>query len=762
MGKKMGVKPPTVSGHIGEDYLDWKPGSSIIIPSYVGSGKTQFVFDKLVNNLNGNEKLIYFCNRSILKDQVIRKNRKAIDTDGEESKKNKIAPEQECYQYNENVYILTYQFCENKGQFPDIRINRSVLFPQEKQSGDETIEIKQSEVKYFVFDEAHYFATDISFNDNCAFWSKKHLVFNNSISVFLTATPEPLYCFLAMTQTAFEENDIVAEINVRNDAKKLINYYSSKLGEKPKRNPAVAQEPVANSKGTDVLEKNCRAAKRAYRLEDFGEYMRLMTLSETILNEIGIDPHKSTEYMLEDEFFKYWEPFFENKKEDFKVYFAVVNYISNLIEKYHSEHEGYMLTRAYDNYSCRYFENYEDLYDLILNSEDRWIIFVDSETDGNKIEGGINALCEYAYQTLNMKSLINYSPPYAVFLSRDTIKKKRSSAYREYKNIVEKEQFDCKVLITTSLLDCGVNIGSEIGSCNVNHVVLAQTSKTEFIQMLGRVRTIDHQKVDGFSKDVTLYIKSVDVKTINDRSEKRIKDLAMATRFKNLKMRQKLDGSNLGIFKDIVKSYRSNRLSPIIKIKKGPDLNLNSDESIIKHLYLDMSYFAYCLYDIYQYYGFILKHKKKEDKTEYSGYLSERLSWLGKEYESKNWVMVEERKKEIITKLEEYVGKKRSCNRNDQLALKAYIVERLLRFPNILLPADFAKRKKEVSRSLKNYKNSCIRNKIDDKYPIKGTIIKAETLSDILGKMDIPYLIKTEKVNTKNWWWVEEAKTGKG
>ena len=61
-----------------------------------------------------------------------------------------------------------------------------------------------SKVLYVIFDEAHYFLEDASFNSETNLWAEWIKTFyatpvnsETPICVFMTATPEPLLCFLA-------------------------------------------------------------------------------------------------------------------------------------------------------------------------------------------------------------------------------------------------------------------------------------------------------------------------------------------------------------------------------------------------------------------------------------------------------------------------------------------------------------------------------------------------------------------------------------
>ncbi len=69
----------------------------------------------------------------------------------------------------------------------------------------------------------------------------------------------------------------------------------------------------------------------------------------------------------------------------------------------------------------------------------------------------------------------------------------------QLKQLESKQLFSCKVLISTSILDCGVNIVDDA----VQNIVIFEIEKTTFIQMLGRVRVQSGRKVRLFIKAPT-------------------------------------------------------------------------------------------------------------------------------------------------------------------------------------------------------------------------------------------------------------------
>lgn len=121
------------------------------------------------------------------------------------------------------------------------------------------------------------------------------------------------------------------------------------------------------------------------------------------------------------------------------------------------------------NVTVKYFNDFEQIVTRINKSDEKWLIFI-----GNKNKAGDWAnRIERAYEVI-------------------------SAEYKESEvvaDIICNEKFETDVLITTKLLDNGVNfIDSQL-----KNIVLDTISETEFIQMLGRKRLKENEKI-------TLYI----------------------------------------------------------------------------------------------------------------------------------------------------------------------------------------------------------------------------------------------------------------
>lgn len=123
-----------------------------------------------------------------------------------------------------------------------------------------------------------------------------------------------------------------------------------------------------------------------------------------------------------------------------------------------------------------YFDTDDELLDVIRKSDEKWMIFVDSRDMGEFYK---RELCK---------------DKTCVFLSSDN--KYHSEAKAVFDEIIEKEMFSVDVLVATSVLDNGINIKSS----TVHNLVIEVFDKTEFVQMLGRIRRVENTELNLFIK----------------------------------------------------------------------------------------------------------------------------------------------------------------------------------------------------------------------------------------------------------------------
>ena len=152
----------------------------------------------------------------------------------------------------------------------------------------------------------------------------------------------------------------------------------------------------------------------------------------------------------------------------------------------------------YRSLPIRYFLRNDDLYRKIEESgEDKWLIFVPSKEQGATLQETIG--------------------DDAMFISADS---KGSDMWNQ---LLSEERLPCRVLITTSVLDCGVNIHDEA----LKHVVIPFEDQVTFIQALGRVRFKD-------TPNFTLYAKAIDKKRLNGLMYRNRELLSLAVEIKKI------------------------------------------------------------------------------------------------------------------------------------------------------------------------------------------------------------------------------------
>lgn len=140
----------------------------------------------------------------------------------------------------------------------------------------------------------------------------------------------------------------------------------------------------------------------------------------------------------------------------------------------------YYMSRNYDYIENIYvYKNHEELAKVINASADKWLVFV-NELPKKDNEDPLNELKRSSVQ-----------------LSREEIRNKK--AREVYDKLIEKENFEADVLIATSLLNNGINVSDE----KVKNIVIEVFDRTEFIQMLGRVRVKSSNHINLYIREYT-------------------------------------------------------------------------------------------------------------------------------------------------------------------------------------------------------------------------------------------------------------------
>lgn len=135
----------------------------------------------------------------------------------------------------------------------------------------------------------------------------------------------------------------------------------------------------------------------------------------------------------------------------------------------------YYFPRDFDNYKLNFISKAEDLSYLIEASQgEKWLIFIDNKDKGKSLSSDLGVKCAYL-DAENKGSKI-------------------------WEQIVNKQKFENQVLITTSVLDNGVNVVDD----NLKNIVVFTDSRTSIIQMIGRKRCTENESVNLWVCDVPL------------------------------------------------------------------------------------------------------------------------------------------------------------------------------------------------------------------------------------------------------------------
>ena len=175
----------------------------------------------------------------------------------------------------------------------------------------------------------------------------------------------------------------------------------------------------------------------------------------------------------------------------------------------------YYMERNYDYIDNIYhYEDDDDLLNEVVNAdeENKWLIFVSSKRKGRALIDEIEEKIGELKKKSDKISTIFLTAESKNLSDEPTKAEKREKA--SYEKLVNEQTFDEDVLITTSVLDNGVNIRAE----TIKNVVIDYCDRTEFIQMLGRLRVTPSTKIN-------LYIPTYSEEKIQKRLHRNIKSL---------------------------------------------------------------------------------------------------------------------------------------------------------------------------------------------------------------------------------------------
>ena len=387
-----------VNEAIGEDYKKWNNIDPIFIDAPTGSGKTSFVYEKLIPDaISKGCGVLIVSNRIALSRQqklevydiVTDPKYKHFlkDYNLEYLKREEI--DNETYMIGP-VCVVTYQSLYRLFN-PDVSAEMALDFYSLKLSNAEELQKWSRTIKYAVFDEIHILYADAEFNSFCSeFLRSIPFVFRDVVRVYMTAT-------------SYEVIDYIRKYEICK--------YSMNV-----QNPPKAQ----------FMDQSYM---RSFNWIEHGQNVRVPVFTKLI------------RYIINPDYSRYELGFFNSQRN----------------KNGSGQEEASTGNKATAAINV--------LNGINPSESNKVIVFVDSKTVGRQI---LNSL---------IKNKVS-----AAFITKD---------YSEPKGvkdkIIENERFDESVLITTQVLDSGVNICDK----SVRHIIIFYTDRTQFIQSLGRRRLVN-------------------------------------------------------------------------------------------------------------------------------------------------------------------------------------------------------------------------------------------------------------------------------
>ena len=212
-------------------------------------------------------------------------------------------------------------------------------------------------------------------------------------------------------------------------------------------------------------------------------------------------------------------------------------------------------------------------------------------------------------------------------------------------------------------MDCGVSISDP----KLKNIVIGHTEKTEFLQMLGRRRVRDNEKI-------TLYIKSFSWDIINQFRASSYGNLLKCIEFENRnrtkyvydgKPTDDWDGMRevpvIGPekrFRKIVENLDTNFVFPTQSIYNSlihgePPKKKPVNTELFNEYEINLPAFLFLAYNYRNYEDALTEHRDQRIKF----YLERQLSWIGKKYDIHNWLNYDKIISDFISYLKEKVNR---------------------------------------------------------------------------------------------------------
>lgn len=471
----------------------------------------------------------------------------------------------------------------------------------------EEVSIEPEDILYYVFDECHYFLSDALFNSGTNFWVD---VFSNK-AIDTIRHGKRINVFLTATPEPFEFFFAAFYSSWKMD-EQILNVFDLH-----KERTTLRKELEKNQEIREVS-VNLKARNKA-------TISTRQTITEREIAERcrEVDPYGETLEALQSA----------------RAALKFERYPQNA------------MPNNFSQFIPHYFRDYSEIFEQIRASfaDEKWLIFVDEERDGIELAAQLKML---AIDT--------------VLLSKATVSKTKNGQ-ATFEEIANTGQYSCRVLIATELLDCGVSITDP----TVKHVVISQSRKSSFLQMLGRRRTPDEQAVQ-------LYLRCYSPKKIYGKLWQLDLKLQAIARFALLNEdyliskrapTQNSDGKReqpilskeqkVQAIQEVFKSQNTD-LTYLLPLKSGNRDSFESEQyaqgkgDILEEFAYSETAFVALLNELSEYSDAVETYRATQDPC---FYLKRQLSWINKTYDETCWLSYKASRKALLDYLAQKKGK---------------------------------------------------------------------------------------------------------
>lgn len=298
----------------------------------------------------------------------------------------------------------------------------------------------------------------------------------------------------------------------------------------------------------------------------------------------------------------YTEKIEEVKKKVEINEYESLNDIVDLIEK-KPKIKNYRFERNIsDHLRVWYFNKKDDIHQAVMDKRypGKWLIFVSSKKHGKILMNDLKKDTK--------KNIVYVDANYDSAYNNDEYRE----SITEMENIRKDERFNCDILISTSVLDCGINLTDP----KLKNIVILSDNEDSFKQLLGRKRFLSEDE------KINLFIWKGESRRFKDHSRK-YSDLY-------LEIKEHKSFSMKDVYKWILYNIRNQNIRNILHIIRILSFyDFDSDKK--EHECYPLTHEAIKLKFKYSY-----KVKEGLEKDD-NFFLKEQLKWVGKEF-TEEWL----------------------------------------------------------------------------------------------------------------------------